>query len=568
MNRFYSSLIINFKQFPFEHQVFRPRYNKQFFKRLEARAEQLEAHVTKRCKNKINSIPDNFRNHARKLVKLKEKHDKAVSTASEEPDLEITKNQIQELEDLLMPFVVTIPNRLSKNVPNEDIIEDEIKSDFLEVEHLSKVLSFTKLSYINNCYSKSIVGPNSYYYYGIGSKLQHGLSGYFSDELEKRGFLPTSGLCLAKSALVEANNSIDVKDYMKDPCRILEKSAGFTTKHVVEASRESLLGFVTTLGPRSSNEPLRLLASGMGYRQGSDWFDSDDKRISQFGTVHILTLNSSIESFSMPEYIATKDIIWALYKNLGIPARLVHCSSDSMISNEYDAYKIELWLPSKKRWIQCSRISHYLDYITVRTGMKRGHIIDSSVYDAQILIAAIIENRQTSNGRFIIPNVIGDHMLALSDAESTQFFRQTPMSNPLIPSDPSYAVRKTLNNHQQRRHFSKKNYVYGHSQKAYKHAYGFSGKWLAFSLLGSFSLIVDWTEIWIQLVPKSLKRQLYDKIYRPVRRVWWYLTYVEGTKKPEDLPFDKLDLKHYDKSMPERRKEKYLKYKSPPPKDQ
>lgn len=567
MNRFYSSLIINLKQFPFEHQVFRPRYNKQFFKRLEAHTEQLDAHITKRCKNKISSIPDNFRNHARKLVKLKEKHDKAVSTGSEEPGLEITKDQIQELEDLLMPFVVTFPNRLSKNVPNEDVIVDEIGSDFLEYEHLSKVLSFTKLSYINNCYSKSIVGPNSYYYYGIGSKLQHGLSEYFSAELEKKGFLPTSGLCLAKSALVEANNSIDVKDYMKDPCRILEKGPSLTTKHVVEASRESLLGFITTFGPRSTNEPLRLLASGMGYRQGSDWFDSDDKRISQFGTVHTLTLNPSIESLSMPEYIATKDIIWDLYKNLGLPARLVHCSSDSMISNEYDAHKIKLWLPSKKRWIQSSRISHYLDYITVRTGMKRGHIIDSSVYDAQILMAAIIENRQTSTGRFIIPNVIKNHMLALSEAESRQFFRQTPQSYSSTQSDPSYAIKKTLNNHQQRRHFSKKNYVYGHSEKAYKHTYQWSHKWVFCSTIGAASFIIDWTELWIQFVPTAIKRPLYDKFYRPVRRVWWFLSYKNTTKKPEDLPFDRLDLRHFDKTMSQRRKEKYTKYDSPPPKD-
>lgn len=334
---------------------------------------------------------------------------------------------------------------------------------------------------------------------------------------------------------------------------------------MVEASRESLVSFITTIGPRSTKEPLRLLASGMAYRQGSDWFDSDDKRISQFATVHALTLNSSIENLSMKEYLNTKDIIWDLYKRLKLPARLIHCGPDSMISNEYDAHRIELWLPSRQKWIQASRTSHYLDYITVRTGMKRGHINDSMVYDAQVLVAAIIENQQTSTGHFIIPNVIKNHMPALSESESKHYFRKTQDLDQSKTLGSQVSAGKVANNYQQRRNFSKRSYLFSHSKRAERNRNDRPlYKWmLAFGLWG-FSYLIDWDEFWIKFVPLWMKRILYNNFYRPTRRLIWRFTYNEETEKPEDTPFDQLDLEYYDKTMSQRKKEQFLKYSKLP----
>lgn len=539
-HKFYSSLVFSKQNFPTVHRPFTPRYNKEYFKRASARLDQLESYISRRSKNfksQTNGASlSTLKVESGHYIKLKERFDKSFEKAGDEtlPENEELLKQIESIEERLMPIALALPNRSSKDTPQSDIIEDEVKSDFMAKQNLAKVLSHTKLSYINNCYSKSVVGPNSYYYFGIGAKLQYGLSEYFMSELEKHRFVPASGLSLVKSAVVEACNSRDLKDYKTDPSRILTNKHNFTTMHLVEASRESLVGFLTSIGHISSNNPLRLASSGSGYKTGSMWFDSDSAKVTQFPTVHAISMCPSIEKYSMQEYSEFKGIVWNIYKLLELPARLVHCSMDSMISNEFDAYRIDIWLPSRQEWIECARVSHYLDYITVRTGMKRGHIIDSMVYDGQALVAAIIENKQTCSGKFEIPDVIREHIVGLDGQESAEYFKTKDVNNQDKITPPS----NVLLNHEQRRYLVKKTYAFGHSEKSRKMRYRNVPKKLFVSLLILFCLCIDWSEMWRSWLPEPIKRILFDYIYRPVRRVWWFISYPQGSTPPRDRSYD------------------------------
>lgn len=557
MNSFYSSLIINGKKFPNVYQVFKPRYNKEYFKRISGNIEQLEKLFEVRCRgSKTNTYSiKNLQNDSRELVKLKialEKMEKDENgDTNHDTKLASIKDQLEEIEDRLMPFVITLPNRASKQVPDQEVILDQVESDFKSRERLSKTLSHTKLSFINNCYSKSVVGPNSHYYFGIGAKLQYGLDEFFTSRLEQENFIPVSGLCLAKSAVVEATNSKDSKEYPRDPCRVLTDDHKYTTQHLVEASRESLVGFVTTLGHRPSNDPLRLMCSGASYRLGVDWFDSDDHKVAQFQTIHALSQSPSIEQYSMKEYHQVKDVIWNSYKILGLPTRLIHCPLEKMFANEYDAHRIDVWLPSRQEWIQTGRVSHYLDLITVRSGMKRGHIIDSTVYDGQALTAAIIENNQTSTGKFIIPNALMDHMLDLSRSEKELYF-----SEPTTTDYGKLPTNYPLYNYEQRRYLVRKSYALSHSKRAYKMKNQGFRFWFFFGLsfFGFTAMLLDWEEIWIIFAPNWFKAFSYDYLYRPVRKIWWAIIFKGNANKPKDLPYADLDLSHYDMTMFERKR--------------
>lgn len=549
MKKFYSSLIINSKNFPDAFQVFKPRFNKEFFKRLTKNLDQLKSQADKR--NVAQSVSydlKQIKDDSNKFIKAREsieKLEKDIVTIQKQ--ITGIRDGLYEVEDRLMPVVLSLPNRTSSEVPDADTVIEEYKPDPTTKDKLTKVLSHIKLSYINECYSKSVVGPNSHYYYGIGAKLQHGLSNFFTEELMDRDFIPVSGLNLVKSAVVEAANVNSHKNFMTDPCRILSKEDELTSFHLVESSREAFLGFITTLKPPSSTIPLKMVASGAGYRSGSYWFDSDDKKVSQFETCHAFILNSSIENYSMKEFNGTKDTIWDLYKLLELPSRLVHCSPENMLSNEYDSYRIDVWLPSKASWIQVSRISHYLDYLTLRAGMKRGHVIDSMVHDGQVLAAAIIENNQTSTGKFIIPSVIKNHMIHLDDDETKSYFREM-----------NFSPKQTLINHQQKRYLvKKKNYRLAHSKEAYKRMHRQDLGMVVLGFCCFFLCLVDWKETWIVSFPDFIKRPLYDYIYRPSMRVWYHMVYTE---KPDDTPFDQLDRSHESKSVRERRRDELASY--------
>lgn len=551
MKQFYSSLIINSKHFPGVHQVFKPRFNKEFFKRITANIAQLETQIKGRCKY-LDPLLDSkhlkeLKENAKKLVSLRARLEK---TYQDDAKCEDILAQLVAIEDRIMPTVTRLPNRSSKLVPPDDVVIEEVTSDFMTKQRLAKVLSHRKLSYINQCYVKSVVGPNSHYYFGIGAKLQDAISNYFATNLERENFIPVSGLCLTKSAVVEATNSND-KQYDRDPARILTADHEYITLHLTESSREALVGLLTTLGPITSNNPVRLMTQGAAYRLGSNWFDGDDQRITQFETLNTLTLNSSIEQYSMKEYLATKDIIWASYKKLELPARLVQCSLRNMSLNEYDSHRIDVWLPSRQEWLQVARISHYLDHITVRVGMKRGHLIDSSVFDGQILFASIIENRQTSNGKFLIPDVLKHHTLHLSEDESANYFaHETTSATPV----------RVMHNHEQRRYLTKKNYEFGHSRKGHeitRNQTFFRLERIAAAFAVLIYILIDWDEIWYDYLPDGLRAFLYDYMYRPARRVWWYLVYEEG-RVPPDVPYEKLDRREYERTMWDRKKDEML----------
>lgn len=555
MNKFYSSLVINGNRFPDIHQVLKPRYNKEFFKRLSANVEILDEQIKKRLKNfEHNYDLKNLKEDSRKYIKLKAKLENLRPEEDGDAIQEKLKQELCDLEDQLMPFATQIPNRSNKSLPEEEVILEEMKFEFQRKQNLFKVIDHRKLSFINNCYSKSVVGPNSHYYFNIGAKLQFGLSEYFTSELEKHDFIHLSGMSLVKSAIIEANNSSDLKNYTHDPCRILTDEPRCTTMHLVEASRESLTSFLTTLEPRGSNNPLRFMTSGAAYRSGSNWFDSDDKKVSQFETVHTLTVSPSIEQYSIKEYLETREIIWNIYKKLELPTRLVQCSLNSMNSNEYDASRIDIYLPSRQDWLPVARISHYLDFITVRLGLKRGHFIDCSAYDSQVLVAAIIENKQTTGGKFIIPSILKDHLTYLTSEEGQNYFESGSSS---LDKSGSGSGPKVLNNFEQRRYKPRKNYLLGHSKEARRQNRSGTRRVL-FSVFVFATLplwIWDWHEIYRLYLPRWLQKFLWDYCYR----VFWSINYKIALKNPPYIPkFEEFEPEYFTRTTMELRNEEFM----------
>lgn len=562
MNQFYSALTINAKKFPNVYQVFRPRYNKEYFKRLVKNLPAIESQLRQRY-NEDPILSSHYKNlkeleaDAVKLIQLRdslERLERKSSPGEVHPDSDKLHEHIRAIEDRIHPVIVKLPNRLSRFVPKDDQIVELVESDFLKSQNLFKVLSHRKLSYINNCFSKSVVGPNSHYYYGIGAKLQAGLCNYFTENLEREDFILASGMCLTKSAVVEAANHGEVKDFSQDPARILENQDRYTGLHLVEASREALLSFIVTTEQSSSNRTFRLMSYGAAYRLGSRWFDSDQNNLSQYQTVFAMSRAPSVEKYSLDEYHSIRDIVWNLYKNLSLPCRLVHSSFSSMLANEYDSHRVEVWLPSQHSWIQVGRISHYLDYMTIRAGMKRGHIIDSLVFDGQTLMAAIVENRQTNLGKFLIPDAIERYMPRMSNEEKLAYFRSCDKK--LYPGLKFPGMNPAATNYEQRRYLVKRNYAFAHSKKARRMQDG-GAITRIFSTVALFGLIyvfIDIEELYVQAVPIAVQRLIYDKIILVSKRLWRELTYSRDEPRPHDPPFDEIYQDWLEGYKPESRK--------------
>lgn len=512
--------------------VYKPRYNAEYYRRLLANEEALKNTVARRGDLSLLNKLDNFKEDVNEMLSLNKKE----NTTNED------KQTLWTQEEKVMSKVLAIPNKIHKSVADTenvvDVIKPRNKSDMP-----TKMLDYIKLSYINGCMYKSIVGPNSQYFFGLGAKLQLAILDYFSAQLEtKLNFDHFSGLCIVKSAVVEAVNSYEDKRFQDDCCRIKENPPALPDnvgEHVVETSRESCAAFVSRCHlNKSINTPLRLMSSGASY---SSNHETDDKQIvKQADIVYCMSLTSSKEKDSTLEFLSLRNLIWDCYRQLAIPSRIVHCGAPQLKSNEYDSYRVDTWLPSKGTWIPVARVSNYLDYITTRINMKRGHIIDATLVDSNVLVMSIIENNQEASGRFNIPACLKKHTIGVTEAEERDYFKcsvtksllhtaSTTSSTPLY----NYTSRRYYNSHPGRRS------LMAHSERFKKNMHP-PGYHTVLALTG-FSLLVmmvDKKKFYDNL-PVFVQKFLYNYVLRfVIRPVNWFFREPVKALRPENDYYD------------------------------
>lgn len=539
-----------------------PRYNIEYFKRLVKNISHIKNILTSRqIEDPIfkEVYRDDFIDGCQKIQKLKRDLSKSISKAEDgtcvnEIEIENLSKEIKILEDKLFPIVSLLPNRVSPNTTEKNIIIEDLKPSAIDPT-LVKYLNNIKLCYINNCYSKSVVGPNSHYYTGIGFKLQNAMQEYFLTNFLKKDYELFSGLSLIKSNCIFAANSCDQKNYANDACRILSSSPEISGIHLSETSRETLFAYSSLLQLGSTNEPKRLVAAGSSYRLGIDEFDSDNTKVAQYETVKTLSLCPSLSRISSKEFADTSEYIWSIYKDLNLPTRFVQCSNKELYDSEYEARRIDIWLPTRKRWFQVSRTALHTDYFTIRAGMKRGHVVDTTVYDGEILFAGIVENNQTSRGKFICPNILGEHFIGLSRQEQEEYLPYDKSEPVVLMSGYTEPISKLINVIQ-KRNLTKKgpsDPILGHSLRVKKNAGQeiYAKRVIVFSLFWFVYFNYDLEYLWHSYVPRFIRKFCYEKVHRYLTwPVYNWVIYPKDTR-PKVFPTFEEHLQAWDNSINE-----------------
>lgn len=337
--------------------------------------------------------------------------DNRDNSEKEKDELELQKLQLKllelntviwNIEDFVMPIALNMPYVLRDDVPTgkfQEVILREFGNT--EFEKNFKLLDYVKLCYINDCMINSVVGPKAIYLKGKAVKLQNALIQYFADKLRANQFSDFSGMDFVKSAIVEACNDIDVKSHESDACRIIR---GYTTQrgsqqlHLAgNSSLEALSGFFSKRLTRK--EVVRLFSIGSTY----------DMSLGQRNTVHTMTVTHARNLLTEQEMAFQFDLLWDLYKDIGLPCRAVNCHATQLSRHEFARYHIDVWLHSKQQWLTTSRLSHYHGQLARRLGIKC-HIVDSVALDTFRLITAIIEHFQTNTGEFEFPSCLDNYI--------------------------------------------------------------------------------------------------------------------------------------------------------------
>ncbi|CAJ0650739.1 7126_t:CDS:2 [Entrophospora sp. SA101] len=137
-------------------------------------------------------------------------------------------------------------------------------------------------------------------------------------------------------------------------------------------------------------------------------------RVHQFSKLELFIFSKPEESEEMFQEIV--DLQSSIYKDLGLPFRILDMPTFELGASAYRKYDIETWMPGRCKWGEVSSASNCTDYQSRRLNirMKRSmlastefvHTLNGTAIAIPRMIISIIENFQTNDGKVVIPKVL------------------------------------------------------------------------------------------------------------------------------------------------------------------
>jgi seryl-tRNA synthetase len=335
---------------------------------------------------------------------------------------ELEKNE-PELNEVLKEwktFLMQIPNITHPAAP---IGKDE--SENKEIERYGEPPKFDfepksheelmeKLDLIDFKRAAKVSGSKFYYLKNEGALLELALIRFALDKLIAKGFIPFITPDLAKDEVLEG---------------IGFSPAGPETQvYSVENSDLSLIGTAEiTMGGYHKDEiipeeklPLKYAALSHCFRTEAGGYGKHSAglyRVHQFSKVEMF-------AYALPEdsekiHTEFKDIEVEIFKDLGVPFRVVDICTGDLGGPAYRKYDLEAWMVSKNGWGEVTSTSDTTAYqsrrLNIKVERKDGtkeflHTLNGTAIAVSRAIIAILENYQQKDGSILAPEALQKYL--------------------------------------------------------------------------------------------------------------------------------------------------------------
>ncbi len=382
--------------------------------------------ATKNFDSKIVDVVIKLDEKRRKLIgeieELRAERNKAASEKNIEKGKEI-KVKLQKLEPELKEAEEKFLEKLNEipNLPFDGVPVGKGDKDNVELRKVGKIKKFdfeakdhleigTKLGIIDFENGAKVAGSQFFYLLGDGALLEFALISYAFEKLSKKGFLPVITPDLAKSRYY-LGTGYNPKGDEAQTYTVEGHDLGLiATAEVTLAGRHA--DEVLT----ENNLPIRYIGYSHVFRQEAGAYGKYSKglyRVHQFTKAEMFIYCLSEESEKFHKMLL--ELEEEIYKDLGIPYRVLEmCTADlgAMAARKYD---IEAWMPGRKDYGEVTSTSNCTDYqarnLNIRYKKNNGdkgfvHMLNGTAIATSRTIIAILENYQNEDGSVDIPKVL------------------------------------------------------------------------------------------------------------------------------------------------------------------
>ncbi len=362
------------------------------------------------------------------LVKKGEKKEveKLKKEAKKIPE-EIEKIGVKrkKFEEEIKVILMKIPNFIHDSVP---IGKDENENKEIKKIGEPKVPDYKifnhaelaeKLHAVDFDTARKVSGNGFYYLKGDLSRLHSALISFGKDYMIQKGFEFVIPPFMIRSEVVDGVMSFEEKDNM------MYKVEG-EDLYLIGTSEHSLIGMFMNEKLNGKNLPIKITGVSPCFRKEVGAHGIEEKgfyRVHQFEKQEMIVVCDPEESFEW--YQKMLDFSVDVFKQIGIPVRILECCSGDLADLKAKSADVEAWSPRQKKYFEVGSCSNLTDAQARRLNIraeKNGeiyfvHTLNNTVLASPRALIALMENFQQKDGTILIPKVLQPYMSGMKKIE-------------------------------------------------------------------------------------------------------------------------------------------------------
>jgi len=331
-------------------------------------------------------------------------------------DLKSTEKHLDAADKELTRLLLTLPN-----IPHPSVPEGKTPADNKVIYswgHLNEI-DFApkphwelaeKLGIIDFDRGAKITGTGFPLFRGAGAKLQRALINFFLDEAQAKGYEEIQPpLVVNETSAMGTGQLPDKEDLMY----VVERDQ----LYLIPTAEVPVTNIFRDEVLLERQLPLKFCAYTPCFRREAGSYGKDVRglnRVHQFDKVELVKFVHPGVSYSELESLRAD--AEALLQKLGVPYRVLLMCTGDMGFTQSKKYDLEVWSIGQQRWLEVSSISNFEAFQARRMNIRFKpadggkpefvHTLNGSGLALPRVVAALIENYQTPEGKVIIPKAL------------------------------------------------------------------------------------------------------------------------------------------------------------------
>ncbi len=333
--------------------------------------------------------------------------------------IENLEKEMYELQEELSQMLTKIPNIMHKDVP---IGKDDSQNVEIEVIGKPKKFDFEIKSHAQIAESLGVAdfdasaktsGNGFYYLQGDLALLNQALIRFALDKLVQKGFTYVETPLMIRGDVIK--KVTDLNDMKNQIYKIDEEDL-----YLIGTSEHSMIGRYIDTILLDKQLPMKYCSYSMCFRKEIGSHGIDEKglyRSHQFNKVEMVVICKPTESMKFFEELKKTTV--EIFKELGVPIRVLGICSGDLGDLKHIQVDIEAWSPRKQAYFEVGSCSNLTDAqarkLKIRVDSGSGekyvpHTLNNTAIATSRAMVAILENYQQKDGTVKVPEVLVPYM--------------------------------------------------------------------------------------------------------------------------------------------------------------